>query len=363
MKFTSIAGAYLLCSSFVSSRPNGEVTAALADDQASSLKEAAGKLNLTALHANFKAEPGPPKGVSYLAQKFNAAVVSSMARRNLIISLTPTKGIKYFAQGRNPLVEATLSERDFNLTDVEQQRFRDVAQSAKKAAAVEVRPALGEEGIKYLAQSANPAIGKMVRRHVGARDQPDSEVLEPRKLNATKVSLVGYKYLAQSKNAAVMDEKRDASPEPESNNAAVRGGRLLRRRLGSRHLPDTEVLEPRKLNITTVHHVGYKYLAQSKNAAVMEEKRDASPEPESTNAALPAEKMARRLSGADDQLDTEVLEPRKLNITKVDHDGYKYLAQSKNAAVMSERREASPEPVAQPEADHQPIPDLDADPQ
>ncbi|KAI4198744.1 MAG: hypothetical protein LQ350_005067 [Teloschistes chrysophthalmus] len=323
MKFTSMAGTYLilLCSSVVSSRPTGDLAAALADDPAISIKEASGQLNLTELNRPTRLNQ-PTKGISYLAEKLNKAVVS---RHHPIIATTPTKGIKYFAQDRNPLVEATLSERDFNLTDVERQRFGDVAESAKQAVAAKASSALGTVGIKYLAQTRNPAIGKMVRRYLGARDQPDAEVLEPRKLNITNVRHEGIKYLAQSKNAAVS------------------GGMLLRRRLGSRHLPDAEVLEPRKLNITNVRHEGIKYLAQSKNAAVR------------------AGKMIRRISVAGDQLDAEVLEPRKLNITNVRHEGIKYLAQTANAAVMSERRDASPEPVAQPEADPQPILDPDAD--
>lgn len=302
------------------------------DDQASSIQQAASQINLTALHTNSTAESQQlGKGISYLAQKANKAA-ASVIRRNPTINFNPTKGIKYVAQDSNPVVEALLSPRDFNLTDAEGQRFEHGAQSIKQAAADKASSRLGLQGIKYVTQSKNAAIPyKMVRRQLGTRDQPDAEVLEPRKWNISKADVrhEGYKYLAQSANAA------------------VRAGKLLRRRLGSRHLPDAEVLEPRKWNHTKVNFQGYKYVAQNKNAAVRA-----------------GGKMVRRVfGGVGDQLDTEVLEPRKWNISKVDvhHEGYKYLAQTANAAVENERREANPEPVTQPEADPQPIPDSDAD--
>ncbi|KAL8642369.1 MAG: hypothetical protein Q9228_000922 [Teloschistes exilis] len=268
MKLISMVGAYflLLCSSLVSSRPTVDIAAALADDQATSIQAATSQTNLTALHTNSTAKSQlPGKGVSYLAQKANKAA-AFVIRRNPIIKFNPTKGIKYVAQDSNPVVEALLSPRDFNLTDAERQRFEHGAQSMKQAAADKASSRLGLQGIKYVAQSRNAAIPyKMVRRQLGARDQPDAEVLEPRKWNISKADVrhEGYKYLAQSANAA------------------VRAGKLLRRRLGSRHLPDAEVLEPRKWNISKVdvHHEGYKYLAQTANAAVKNERREASPEP------------------------------------------------------------------------------------
>ncbi|KAI4252133.1 MAG: hypothetical protein LQ352_004455 [Teloschistes flavicans] len=241
MRITSTAGAclVLVCPSLVSSRPLGDFTSTLAlgGEAAESIKGAVGHINITLIKAGGSDSRGV-KGIEYLGQSENK-LVKSLESREPVIYDRPTKGIKYAAQDRNPLVEATLSPRHLNISKVD------------------------FEGYKYLAQSQNAAVrgGKLVRRLLGARHQRDTEVLEPRKLNITKVHFTGYKYFAQEANAA------------------VRGGKLLRRYLGSGHQHNTEVLEPRKLNVTEVHLTGYKYFAQEANAAVREEKREASPEP------------------------------------------------------------------------------------